>query len=145
VAKKKKRKQGNTAARTMEWLRKKGYTVAKVERWNAWAHIRQDLFGFIDLVAIHPDHTGVLAVQTTHSNFFDDHKSKLFKDKKVAPKIRIWLQGDNRLWMFGWNKYWKGQTQRKIWAPVVEEVTLGVTNRKKFYFRKVEEIQNAGK
>ena len=140
MAKKKKRKQGNTAARTMAWLRKKGYTVAKVERWNPFAHIRQDLFGFIDLIGIHPDHAGVLGVQTTHENFFKDHKNKLFTDEKVAPKIRIWLQGNNRVWMFSWNKYWKEDgSHRKVWAPIVQDVKLG--SGKRFYFSDVEEIK----
>ena len=139
MAKKKKRKVGNTAAKTMGWLRKKGYTVAKVERWNPFVGIRQDLFGFIDLIGIHPDRVGVLGVQTTATSFFDGHKEKL-NEKKILPKVRTWLKGNNRVWLFGWAKYWKGQTERKIWAPLVEEVVLKKNGKLKY--RKVEEIQN---
>lgn len=44
-------------------LESEGYTVAIVEHWNPWAKIRQDLFGFIDLLALKAGET--LAVQTT--------------------------------------------------------------------------------
>ena len=57
--------------RSLKYLREQGYTVAIVERWNAFAKIRQDLFGFIDLLAIKPGET--LAVQTTASGV--DRKS----------------------------------------------------------------------
>jgi hypothetical protein len=39
-------------------------TVAIVEHWNPFARIRQDLFGFIDILAIN-NKGEVLAVQTT--------------------------------------------------------------------------------
>lgn len=38
--------------RTLAALRKLGYLAAVVEKWNHGAHIRQDLFGFIDVLAI---------------------------------------------------------------------------------------------
>ena len=47
--------------------------VAVVEHWNPHARIRQDLFGFIDVLAVGPH--GVLAVQTTSA-------------ANVAPRIR---------------------------------------------------------
>jgi hypothetical protein len=37
--------------------------VEVVERWNPHAQIRQDLFGFVDVIAVRPGET--LAVQTT--------------------------------------------------------------------------------
>lgn len=37
--------------------------VEVVERWNSHARIRQDLFGFVDVLAVGPQ--GTLAVQTT--------------------------------------------------------------------------------
>lgn len=44
-------------------LRADGWLVAVVERWNPYARVRQDLFGFADLLAIKGNE--VLAVQTT--------------------------------------------------------------------------------
>ena len=51
--------------RSLAYLRNEGYLVAIVEHWNPFARIRQDLFGFIDLLAIRRDET--LAVQVTAS------------------------------------------------------------------------------
>jgi hypothetical protein len=142
MAKKKKRKVGNTAARTMAWLRDKGYTVAKVERWNQFARIRQDLFGFIDILAIRTDRTGVLAVQTTTKPFLDDHSQLI----KSLANVRTWLEGDNRIWLLGWEKAWKGDgSHRKVWAPIVQEVTLAVNGSKKLYFERCTEVADEGK
>lgn len=49
---------------TLRHLRNEGWPlVEKVEHWNAHAHISQDLFGFIDVIALRPNET--LAVQAT--------------------------------------------------------------------------------
>ena len=41
-------------ARTLATMRQEGWTVQVVERWNPHARIRQDLFGWADLLAVHP-------------------------------------------------------------------------------------------
>lgn len=48
------RKPKNTSPtqRTLKYWRDQGYTCAIVERWNPHARIRQDLYGFIDVLAI---------------------------------------------------------------------------------------------
>ena len=52
-------------SRSLAHLRKLGFTVGITEKWNPYAHIRQDLFGCIDMVAIKKDVKGVLGIQTT--------------------------------------------------------------------------------
>ena len=63
-SKKKKRKKGiSPTQRSLKYLRDAGYEAEVTEHWNAFAMIRQDLYGFIDIVA-----TGngkILGVQTT--------------------------------------------------------------------------------
>ena len=49
--------------RTLAYLREEGYLCAIVEKWNPHVKIRQDLFGFIDILAIKKGET--LAVQCT--------------------------------------------------------------------------------
>jgi len=44
-------------------LRKQGYLCQVTEHWNPFARIRQDLFGFVDVLAIKDGET--LAVQAT--------------------------------------------------------------------------------
>ena len=48
---------------TLKHLREQGYTAEVTEKWNPHARIRQDLFGFIDVLAVKGSET--LAVQTT--------------------------------------------------------------------------------
>jgi carbonic anhydrase len=48
---------------TLRHLREQGYVAEVTEHWNSHASIRQDLFGFVDVLAIKPGET--LAVQTT--------------------------------------------------------------------------------
>lgn len=49
---------------TLKHLRDQGYDpVVVVEHWNSFARIREDLFGFVDVLALKGDET--LAVQTT--------------------------------------------------------------------------------
>lgn len=48
---------------TLRYLREQGYTAEVTERWNSHAGIRQDLFGFVDVLALRGAET--LAVQTT--------------------------------------------------------------------------------
>jgi hypothetical protein len=51
--------------RTLAKLRKEGYLCAIVEKFNRFAGIRQDLFGFIDILAIREGE--IIGVQTTSS------------------------------------------------------------------------------
>jgi hypothetical protein len=49
---------------TLRELRRRGWPLVEVvERWNPHARIRQDLFGFVDVLAVGPN--GVLGVQCT--------------------------------------------------------------------------------
>lgn len=49
--------------RTLKHMRGLGYTCQVVEHWNPFAKIRQDLFGFIDVLCLGNDE--VVGVQST--------------------------------------------------------------------------------
>lgn len=52
--------------RSLKKLRDEGYDLVQVvEHWNPHAHIRQDLFGIIDILAVRAETGETLAVQTT--------------------------------------------------------------------------------
>jgi hypothetical protein len=86
--------------RTLQLLRREGFTPAVVERWNPHARGRQDLFGFIDILAIHPDHAGKLGVQcTTTAN----QAARLTK-ALAAPALQVWLQAQNQFQIWGWRR-----------------------------------------
>jgi hypothetical protein len=132
LKKKKRRKITNTAGQTMAWLREMGYLTAKVERWNPFAKIRVDLFGFADIVAIREDQKGVLAVQTTSYSLFKDHKVKM---RGVKP-LKVWLKAKNPVWLVLWKKVTKEtpegeRYERKRTIPFVSYLSVE-NNRVKF-------------
>lgn len=57
-------------------MESEGYTVAIVERWNSFAKIRQDLFGFLDLLCV-ADGKGVVGVQTTSATNMSARRKKI--------------------------------------------------------------------
>jgi len=93
--------------RSLEYLREEGYTVAIVEHWNSWARIRQDLFGFIDLLALKPNET--LAVQVTASGV--SARLKKIADSPMLPKVR---EAGWKIHVHGWRKNSKGKYVMRI-------------------------------
>lgn len=87
--------------RTVAYLRKNGWTVGIVERWNSHAKIRQDLFGFVDLIAYAPD-GGILAIQATSTPNMSARVKKILAEP-LRGRARGWLEAGGRLevWGFG--------------------------------------------
>lgn len=85
---------------TLKFLRAQGYTVQVVEKFIIWTKQRVDLFGFIDVVAIHPDKAGVLGVQTTSKA----NISTRIKKAEALDAYRLWLEAGNRVEFHGWHK-----------------------------------------
>lgn len=69
-----------------------------VEKWNPFAKIRQDLFGWIDIVAVGQGH--ILGVQTTTA----PNMSARLKKAKGNEALRKWLRGGGVLIIHGWKK-----------------------------------------
>jgi len=83
--------------RSLKLLRDIGFHCAITERWNSHVKIRQDLFGFIDLLAIDKN---MIAVQTTSS----DNVSARVKKIVELESARIWLEAGHRIIVHGWSK-----------------------------------------
>jgi len=96
--------------RSLKLLRDEGYTAQVVERFNPYAHIRVDLFNFIDIVCIKSEIKGVLGVQTTTSSHVAEHIEKI----RSIPAYKIWLNGGNQIEVHGWSKKGK-KGKRKLW------------------------------
>ena len=77
-----------------------GWDAAVVERWNQWAKIRQDLYGFADLLVIRPETRGLLAVQATSGNNVAARISKISN----LSMVRKWLHADLAIEVWGWRK-----------------------------------------
>lgn len=96
--------------RTLARCRAQGWHAAVVEHWNPWAKIRQDLFGVFDVLAIDPQKTGVLAIQTTTTAHVADRVRKILEAKITKP----WLKAGNRIEVWGWAKR-GARGKRKTW------------------------------
>jgi len=104
--------------RSLALLRKLGYTCAITEHWNQYAFIRQDLYGFIDLLAM-KEGEPLLAIQTTST------ANNLARIKKILalPQAKLWLQIGNKLQVIGWSK--KGARGKvKHWIETIKEIDI---------------------
>lgn len=85
--------------RSLKHLRDQGMTAAVVERWNAHAKIRQDLFGVIDVLALAPNGETV-AVQATSLSNVSKRITKIAESENLSALRRCnW-----RLLVHGWGK-----------------------------------------
>lgn len=96
--------------RTLAVLRRRGALPAVVERWNPHARIRQDLYGFVDLVVM-DDEPGLLAIQATAAG-----GSERQRKIEASPLAVEWLKRGLRLQVWSWRKlaaYKKDGTRAK--------------------------------
>lgn len=105
--------------RSLNLLRSQGYTVYVVESYNAFAKVRRDLFGFIDICAIHPDKKGVLGVQTTSGSNLAARITKA----EALDAYKLWINTGNAVEFHGWRKLKTGKVQR-TWQPLIRRVDL---------------------
>ncbi len=103
--------------RSIAHMKARGYTVAIVERWNQFARIRQDLFGFGDLLCIQAAYPPMI-VQVTASGV-----SARLKKIAAEPRHVIWLNACGVIEVHGWTK--KGaKGKRKTYQIRIVPVTL---------------------
>jgi hypothetical protein len=91
-------------------LRAEGFLVAVAEKWLAHAGVRQDLFGFIDLVGVHARDGVFLAVQTTSDSNLASRLAKV----RSCPEAAIWIRAGGRVECHGWSKRGGKWTCRRI-------------------------------
>lgn len=100
--------------RTLAYLRKRGFECGVTEKYNRFAKVRQDLFGFIDIVCIPIQAQGIIAVQTT-SNV--NHTTRV-KKIQAEPRAKKLIERGNTVVVISWRKV-LGR-----WKPRVERITL---------------------
>jgi hypothetical protein len=79
--------------RTLAWLRDHGYEATKTEHFNWHAKVRQDLFGFIDVLAVDGNH--LLAIQSSDGSHHAAHRQKIMTNK-AAPLLAMRM--DIEIW-----------------------------------------------
>ena len=98
-------------------LEKDGWHVEKVEHWNGFARVRQDLFGFADLIAIKGN--DCLLVQTTSAPNLKARVNKILG----LQTARLWLESPTRrIVVHGWGK--RGEGKRKLWRVNYAQVVM---------------------
>lgn len=95
--------------RSLKKLRDEGWHACVVEKWNTFAKIRNDAFGFGDILAFRGHITAL--VQTTS----DANVSARLKKIQDIPEAHAWASGATRqIIVHGWGK--KGaKGKRKTW------------------------------
>jgi hypothetical protein len=88
--------------RSLEHLRELGYHCEVVEKWNPWSRVRQDLWGWCDILAIRRDE--VLAVQVTSTGV-----AERIKKIEDSPTVAFVRSADIRIEVHGWRKNSKGR------------------------------------
>jgi len=96
--------------RSLALLRAEGWTVCVVEKWNQYARIRQDAFGFGDLLAVKVGVPGATMIQTTRGSNVSTRIEKI----KASAQAGIWLAAGNRIEIHGWRKAGL-RGERKTW------------------------------
>jgi len=85
---------------------------------NGENKVRQDLSGFIDVLALTDDYT--VGLQVTSGTNLSARVAKL-REPKIEPKVRAWISKHRRLLLLGWREL---TTPVPHWAPRVLEVTI---------------------
>jgi hypothetical protein len=94
--------------RSLALLRERGFQAEVTERWNPFARIRQDLFGWVDILALGDGKTW--AIQTT-SRANMASRAKKIADSPVLPEA---IRAGWRIEVWGWDKDSKGHWRVKI-------------------------------
>lgn len=103
--------------RSLAYLRKQGCElVAVTEKWNPHARIRQDLFGVIDVLAIHG--IDIIAVQSTSASNVASRISKIADAEYTNPEtgekalvLAALLKANIKVYVHGWKKQTNGRWQ----------------------------------
>jgi hypothetical protein len=105
--------------RTLRRLRDLGWLAEVVEKWNSYSRTSKDLFGCIDILAMHPDRHGLVGIQCTSRSNHSARKKKAM----ALPQLRLWLQTGYEFAVWSWGKVGP-RGKRKLWDVRVEGILL---------------------
>ena len=105
-------------ARSLKYLRERGYLCQVVEKFNPGARVRQDAYGFGDILAIRDDAT--LLVQSCTVG----DQSKRIAKILAEPRAILWARGRDRyITVHGWGLH-GARGARKTWDVTTTEISL---------------------
>lgn len=91
--------------RALKLLRGRGWKVAICEKWNAFAKIRIDVFGFGDLLAINPNEGEIILVQCCAGASHAARKTKIIN----IPEAADWIMAGGLILLLSFRKNAKGR------------------------------------
>ena len=115
IAKAKKKKRKSPTARSLEQLRKDGYTAEVVERSLPHFFVSKDFFGFADIIYV----TGasIVALQVTAGTHHSHRKIKILAE----PRALLWLKAGGLIEIHTWNEQGPRGEDKK-WVCRKEEI-----------------------
>lgn len=106
---------------SLKKLKEDGYYAQVVEKWNAFARIRIDLFGAIDILGVKIGSNGCTGIQATSTG---NMNARINKSLSI-PAIREFILAGNKFVVWGWAK--RGERgKRKTWTLKEHEITADV-------------------
>jgi len=111
--------------RSLAECKARGWIAGVVEKWNPHAHIRQDLWGWVDIVALDP-HTGdVLFIQTTSGAHHAHREGKVLSWEHLDALVKY---PGRRALIWSWSQrvaFKKDGTKAKLPRWTLRETDLG--------------------
>ena len=114
-----KKKSGKSPTqRCIQVLKDRGWTYQVTEVWNAFAHIRQDLFGCIDILTCHPD-VGIIGIQACVGGSHAARRDKAL----IEPRLFDFIQSGGHFEVWSWSE--RGERdEQKVWTLRTERFDL---------------------
>lgn len=103
---------------SLRYMRKQNYKTGIVEHWNSFAHIRQDLFGWIDIVCV--GNGKIVGIQTTSRSNMEARRKKA----RGNAALKMWLDAGGLLYIHGWAKV-KGRYEPAIHVLCSDDIGDG--------------------
>lgn len=111
--------------RTLAAIKKQGFLAGIVEKFNRFGGafgIRQDLFGFIDLVYLDTKRKCIVGVQCTGQHGHAAHKKKILGECRKAAKT--WLRCGCLIELWSWRKLLVKRGGKQVkWTARIEAIT----------------------
>lgn len=102
----------------------KALMVAKDE-FDGKFGLRQDLFGFIDIIALYPNDGKIVGIQSTGPSGFYSHLKKIREECRET--ALAWLKSGGQIQLWSWEKK-KPRPGVNVfrWTPKIQEITLAM-------------------
>lgn len=97
--------------KTLAWIKEHDWRYAITEKWNPFAKIRQDLFGFGDILVV----TGDVNIIIQNTSYPERNKRRDKILKECTEVATDWIKGGGEILVVSWRK--KTATRRSPKTP----------------------------